>query len=137
MGIVFIQHVDNPGCDLIASLAIGAQHITLATDTVAGLQMVTILQSRLGALAHHRVRNGEAHAVLLGQDSMACALTPLDGWNVVDGPDEHADLLAVDNRRSPPHLSCGASASLYTSFLLRRPECWSVDPTTREDPHVR
>src|SRR5699024_5581213 len=57
------------------------------------------------ALADHRVGDGETHAIFLGQNTLACALAPLNLGYIVNGPNEHAILLEFGGSRAavPAH----------------------------------
>lgn len=64
-GIMFVEDVDCAWRDRI-HVAFGALNLTGATDAVAGLKVVSVLQFGLRARTHDGVRDGEAYVVFRG-----------------------------------------------------------------------
>ena len=68
---------DEQVTDLAVQAAGHVFDLAGAGDAVAGLEMPPILKARFAACAHDRVADGKAHAVLLGQQTVAGAIAPI------------------------------------------------------------
>jgi hypothetical protein len=98
MLVVLVEHVDiafaNP-----KNMTVHVLDLTLPTNTIAGLQMVSVVKQGNGVGTYNGVTNGKAHSVVFRQKPVTGSITPLNEavgqFNVFQVTNEHGALQVV------------------------------------------
>ena len=113
VGVVLVERVHRAHLDLVLG-AVHLDHRALALDAVAGLEVVLVLDQRLGAGFDDRVGHRVAHAVRLEEEPAAGAVAPLDVFT--------SSKLANEHRVPPGLIVVGHSGNPRPRQLRSRPQ---------------
>src|SRR5437764_2953271 len=83
-----VERVDPPWEDVVLG-PVHLDHLAAPLDAVARLEVIRVLDQRLGALSDGRVSNGVAHAVGFEQEPTAQAVAPLNRFDVLEVSNDH------------------------------------------------
>ena len=114
--VVLVERVDDARHDLVLG-AVQLDDRALALDAVARLEVVLVLETRLGPGTDDRVGDGVAHAVGFKQEPAAQAIAPFDRLHFVELANDHQMPLLVVVLNCAVSGTCPRSVEQSTKVL--------------------